>query len=156
MARLITWPVAWVRAAASCSLMGADVGVPSEVDLARELDGLRGLVARLRAENARLLRLLELSPREAELALPAQGWLAGPVGPVHARSAAGDKVALYAGLFGARTDVYALRWENDRTGASGWLSAAVPVADLIFIRAADVGMQNGPAGGSGGAVLVCR
>jgi len=36
------------------------------------------------------------------------------------------------------------------------VSAAVPVADLIFIRAADVGMQNGPAGGSGGAVLVCR
>jgi hypothetical protein len=93
------------------------------MDLVRELAGLRGLVARLRAENARLLRLLDLSPKEAEHASPSQGWLAGPTGPVHARSAPDEKVAFFAGLFGARTDIYALRWENARTGASGWLPA---------------------------------
>jgi hypothetical protein len=34
-----------------------------------------------------------------------------------------DKVARYADLFRARTDVYAVRWENNRTGASGWMPA---------------------------------
>src|SRR4029453_10816140 len=38
-------------------------------------------------------------------------------------SPVGDKLALYADLFRARTDVYAVRWENNRTGASGWMPA---------------------------------
>ena len=32
-------------------------------------------------------------------------------------------MAFYAALFGARTDVYALRWDNARTGRSGWMPA---------------------------------
>jgi hypothetical protein len=37
-----------------------------------ELAGLRALVTQLRAENARLLRLLELTPKQAALPGPAQ------------------------------------------------------------------------------------
>jgi hypothetical protein len=32
-------------------------------------------------------------------------------------------VALFGSLFAARTDTYAVRWENDRTGRAGWLPA---------------------------------
>jgi superfamily II DNA or RNA helicase len=98
---------------------------PGEDDvLVGELAALRVLVARLRAENVRLLRLLELSPKEAELPAGAQGgWFEVAPGPVHARSEPSAKVAFFAALFGARTDVYAVRWENARTGRAGWLPA---------------------------------
>jgi len=35
----------------------------------------------------------------------------------------GDKLALFGSLFGARSDVYARRWENTTTGKSGWSPA---------------------------------
>jgi hypothetical protein len=35
-----------------------------------------------------------------------------------------DKPALFADRFRARADVYAVRWENTRTGAAGWMPAA--------------------------------
>ena len=93
-------------------------------DLAVELAGLRALVEELRAENARLLRLLKLSRQEAGVPGPAQsGWFESVPGPVHARSSAPEKVSFFAALFGARTDVYAIRWENHRTGKAGWLPA---------------------------------
>ena len=34
-----------------------------------------------------------------------------------------DKLVLYTDRFRARTDVYAVRWDNARTGASGWMPA---------------------------------
>ena len=34
-----------------------------------------------------------------------------------------DKLALSAHRFRARTDVYAVRWENAKTGARGWMPA---------------------------------
>lgn len=34
-----------------------------------------------------------------------------------------DKLALFADRFAARTDVYAVRWENRRTAAAGWMPA---------------------------------
>ena len=56
--------------------------------------------------------------REAqpELALHADG-------PVTSRSPAETKVAFYQSLFRARTDIYALRWENTKAGSSGWVPA---------------------------------
>jgi hypothetical protein len=33
------------------------------------------------------------------------------------------KVGLFGALFAARTDIYAVRWENGRTGQGGWLPA---------------------------------
>jgi hypothetical protein len=96
-------------------LQPADALVPAQV--AREL-------AELRAENARLLRLLKLTQREAAPPGPAQaGFFEAPPGPVHAGSPAEAKVALFSALFAARTDIYAVRWENARAGRAGWLPA---------------------------------
>ena len=79
---------------------------------------------RLRGENARLLRLLELTPREAAPPGPAQaGFFEAPPGPVHANSAAEEKVAFFGALFAARADVYAVRYDNRRTGKTGWVPA---------------------------------
>ena len=83
---------------------------------------LRAQVARLRAENARLLRLLELTPQQARPPGPEQTAIFdGLPGPVHAGSPPPAKVAFFATLFAARPDVYAVRWENARSGRSGWM-----------------------------------
>ena len=80
--------------------------------------------AELAAENARLLRLLKLSRLEAAAPGPAQaGFFEAPPGAVHAGSPPEVKVALFGALFAARTDIYATRWENARTGQKGWLPA---------------------------------
>src|SRR5687768_6472459 len=94
----------------------ADQGTLPLIGLDDELSALREDVARLRAENARLLRLPELTPRQARPPGPVQtGVFDGQPGPVHAGSSAAAKVAFFASLFAARPDVYALRWENART-----------------------------------------
>ena len=81
-------------------------------------------LARLRAENARLLRLLEMTPEQAALPDPAQaGIFEAPPGPVHAGSPAQQKVAFFFALFAARTHVYAVRYHNRRTGKAGWVPA---------------------------------
>ena len=92
--------------------------------LAAELDGLRSQVEQLRAENTRLLRLLELTPGQARPPGPVQKHLFHqPPGPVHAGSSPAEKVRFFRALFAARADVYATRWENARTGRSGWMPA---------------------------------
>lgn len=92
--------------------------------LAEELAELRAVTTRLRAENARLLRLLELTPKQAAPPGPVQtGIFEAHPGPVDRRSAPELKVDFFAALFAARTDVYATRWENTRTGKAGWLPA---------------------------------
>jgi hypothetical protein len=97
---------------------------PVPAALVTELAELRALVERLRAENARLLRLLELTPAQAAAPGPVQtGFFEAPPGPVHAGSPPRVKVAFFGALFAARQDVYALRWENTRTGKAGWLPA---------------------------------
>ena len=81
-------------------------------------------VAALRAENARLRRLLELTPEQARPPAAAQtGLFLDRPGPVTASSSGPDKVRFFRALFAARTDVYAIRWENARTGRSGWTPA---------------------------------
>jgi hypothetical protein len=81
-------------------------------------------LARLRVENARLLRMLELSPWQAAPPGPAQaGFFDAPPGPVHRDSPNDAKVAFFRVLFAARTDIYATRIENSRTGWKGWLPA---------------------------------
>jgi hypothetical protein len=94
-------------------------GVRTEIpaDVADEM-------VRLRAENARLLRLLQLTGKEAAAPGPAQsGFFEAPPGPVHAASSSEEKVAFFGALFAARTDLYAVRWDNARTGQKGWLPA---------------------------------
>jgi superfamily II DNA or RNA helicase len=81
-------------------------------------------LARLRAENARLLKMLELSPRQAATPSPVQaGFFDAPPGLVHKDSPNDAKVAFFRALFAARTDIYATRIENSRTGWKGWLPA---------------------------------
>ena len=93
-------------------------------DLDIEMAGLRDQLVRLRSENARLLRLLELTPAQARQPGPTQtGIFDGPPGVVDASSSPGAKVAFFASMFAARSDVYAVRWENARTGRSGWMPA---------------------------------
>jgi superfamily II DNA or RNA helicase len=78
----------------------------------------------LRAENARLRRLLELTPEQARMPKPAQtGLFLDRPGPVTGSSSGADKVRFFRALFASRTDVYATRWENARTGRSGWSPA---------------------------------
>jgi len=103
-----------------------DVSEPADgrtpAALVDELAALRAQVARLREENARLLGLLKLSPTESTRPGPMQtGLFEAPPGPVHAGSAPAVKVAFFGALFASRTDLYAVRWENQRTGRSGWL-----------------------------------
>jgi hypothetical protein len=69
---------------------------------------LAGELTKLRAENARLLRLLKLTHREAAPPGPAQaGFFEAPPGTVHAGSPPEVKVAMFGALFAARTDIYA-------------------------------------------------
>ncbi len=81
-------------------------------------------LARLRAENARLLKLLRLSPQQAAPPVPGQAaFFEASPGVVHHRSPQEAKVAFFGALFAARTDVYAIRYDNQRTGKSGWVPA---------------------------------
>jgi hypothetical protein len=85
--------------------------------LVEELAELRALTTQLRTENARLLRLLELTPKQAEQPGPVQtGFFEADPGPVDRRATPEVKVDVFAALFAARTDIYATRWENARTG----------------------------------------
>jgi superfamily II DNA or RNA helicase len=86
-------------------------------DIGEELEGLR-------RENARLHKLLKMTDAEAS---PARGtqtaWFDKAPGSVDASSSSQAKVEFYAALFAARRDVYAIRWENARSGRSGWMPA---------------------------------
>lgn len=75
------------------------------------------MTAQLRAENARLLRLLALTPRQAAPPGPAKtGFFEAHPGPVDQQSTPEAKVDFFVALFAARADIYATRWENARTG----------------------------------------
>ena len=99
-------------------------GQEPRVGLEAELAAMRSQVAHLRSENARLLRLLDLTPAQARPPGPVQAGIfdAAP-GSVHLGSSPSMKIAFFAALFGARTDVYAVRWENRRSGKAGWMPA---------------------------------
>jgi hypothetical protein len=78
-------------------------------------------LAALRTENQRLLRLTR---REAAPPGPAQaGFFEASPGLVSMASPLDVEVAFFGALFAARTDIYAVRWEQARTGQKGWLPA---------------------------------
>ncbi|NMR28620.1 DEAD/DEAH box helicase family protein [Arthrobacter sp. SF27] len=89
-----------------------------DVTLAHELKELR-------LDNARLRKLLELSEEEARAAHRDQPTLSleGPAGPVTKTSPPELRVRFFQDLFRARTDIFALRWENPKDGRSGWVPA---------------------------------
>jgi len=83
-----------------------------------------GELDELRADNARLQHLLELTEEQARAARSDQATLTGaPTPPVCMESSPADKVRFYFDLFRCRTDVYAQRRENRKDGRSGWMPA---------------------------------
>jgi hypothetical protein len=103
---------------------------------ARGPDELRREIERLRAENERLRGLLGMESPESTRSGPsspgppsfAPAWKPRLFGdaqapalrqPVDARSSPHAKVSLFRSLFAGREDVYAVRWENQRTGKAG-------------------------------------
>ena len=85
---------------------------------------LRALAARLRAENARLLRLLNLTRQEAAPPGPWQsGLFEAPPGPVHADSPPERRWRSSPLCSPPGPTCTRVRWENARTGKAGWLPA---------------------------------
>lgn len=80
----------------------------------------RDELSALRAENARLVALLEAKAIEWRLPLepPAQPQATEP-----SRLSTAEKVALFGRLFRGRADVYPVRWESKTTGKSGYAPA---------------------------------
>lgn len=90
----------------------------SAEDTACDAARIRERIAELDAERAALSReLVQLTRREPAPAPNAEAP------PVTVASPAADKVALFRSLFAGRADVFPLRWENTRTGKSGYAPA---------------------------------
>ncbi len=96
---------------------------------AARLSAMEAELASLRDENTRLRKMLGLDDARPAEVTPWRPSLFG-VRNAHDRledvdheSPTATKVALFRQLFAGRDDVYALRWENDRTGKSGWSPA---------------------------------
>jgi hypothetical protein len=87
---------------------------------ARNVDQTSGLED-LRAENARLIALLE--SHGIEWQLPPQPIAAATHDPEPTRLSTAEKVALFRRLFRGRTDVYPVRWEGKTSGKSGYSPA---------------------------------
>lgn len=77
-------------------------------------------LAKLKAENARLIELLEAHGIEWRLPtlIPAS-----PIAPEPSRLSTDEKVALFCKLFRGRADVYPVRWESKTSGKSGYSPA---------------------------------
>ena len=88
-----------------------------------EIDAIRRQLAALDVERQGLeYRLRELEqPRNATAPVP-QPAVAQESAVTNASPAA-DKIALFRRLFGGRTDVFPARWDNPKTGRSGYAPA---------------------------------
>lgn len=83
-------------------------------------DGQRLEIATLRAENDRLIALLE--SHGIEWRAP-QSVVVVTREPEPSRLSSAEKVALFRRLFRGRTDVYPVRWEGKTSGKSGYAPA---------------------------------
>ena len=105
-------------------------------------ESLSEQLATLKAENARLVALLETHgiewrspPEPAPSALPMV---------VPSRFSADDKIALFRRLFRGRTDVYPVRWDSKATGKAGYAPACanewrVGICDKRTTKCSDCG-----------------
>ena len=96
---------------------------PVVLPVRAEVVALSSELQRLRDENARLTRLLDLRGWDTAPAPEQPSMPVTSPGMVTKDSSLEDKLALYADRFRARRDVYAVRWENSRSGLSGWSPA---------------------------------
>lgn len=122
---------------------GTDANGAAYEHLLREVEALR-------TENDRLRGLLGFDERPDSG--HAQAWAPtllvepGEQPTVDASSTAADKLALFWSLFGARSDVYARRWESASSGKTGWSPATkdrwskgrppksyLPLTDEVFV-----------------------
>ena len=96
-------------------------------DLQQQLEQTSREVDRLRAENERLQTLLALRQRSPQIFTAAKQNSRTPTSrsspSVATTSTPSEKIALIRSLFRGREDVYALRWENSRSGKSGYTPA---------------------------------
>ncbi|MGH8831716.1 MAG: TOTE conflict system archaeo-eukaryotic primase domain-containing protein, partial [Polaromonas sp.] len=97
-------------------------------------------LARLRAENARLVGLLDAHGIAWRMSEP----VPAPVGA--ASLTTGEKVALFRRLFRGRTDVYPVRWES-KAGKTGYSPACANewragVCEKPRIKCADCGHRS--------------
>ncbi len=93
---------------------------PSNSELFAEVEELRAEVARLRD----LLGLADRTGDEHQRSwAPTLFGATNPLAEVAQASAPAAKLKLIRSLFGARSDVYAQRWENQNSGKSGWSPA---------------------------------
>ena len=99
---------------------GPERGYPAVVEA--DLAALSAEVARLKSENARLIGLLRMTPQEVAPPSPEQQASTHPR-MLSQASEARAKVDFFRDLFRARADVYAVRWNNARTGHAGWMPA---------------------------------
>lgn len=83
--------------------------------------GSDDLVA-LKAENSRLIALLEAHGIDWQLPQPAAASVAVQA-PEPVRLSTAEKVELFRSLFRGRMDVYPIRWESKTTGKSGYTPA---------------------------------
>ncbi len=83
----------------------------------QDLASLRARLSQLDAERAALSAEIErLEQVEPRTEAPGDA-------PVNGHSPPAAKIALFRGLFHGRTDVYPVRWENPKTGRSGYAPA---------------------------------
>lgn len=91
-------------------------------EIAREEKRIAELQAELRQRNDRLASLRqELVERSVDPITPEGSSV--PVSPIPTPFSNPKKIALFRSLFRGREDVFARRWENSRTGRSGYAPA---------------------------------
>lgn len=103
-------------------------------------------LARLRAENVRLIALLEshgINWRHE----PASATPSAPSLPEPSNLSIAEKVALYRRLFRGRTDVHPVRWDSATSGKSGYAPACANewrpgISEKPRIRCADCGKRE--------------
>ena len=97
-----------------------------ERELKEKLRLLEAELADAQAEIGRLRSLLGVGERPSGPVEPFRASLfseAEPVPQVDADSSPAEKVRLFRALFAGREDVYALRYENQHSGKTGWTPA---------------------------------
>jgi superfamily II DNA or RNA helicase len=103
---------------------------PAPAELVREIELLRAEITRLRDllgvhDDAVGTPSPDPTPSVPTVGLTLFEDEAAGLPQVDAKSSAEEKIALFRARFAGRDDVYAIRWDNPRTGKSGWSPAVV-------------------------------
>jgi superfamily II DNA or RNA helicase len=104
------------------SLGSSAIATMSGRDVQHRLAETQSELERLRAENERLRTLLAFA-QGVQAVKSARTDDSRQSSHSSSSISAGEKIALIRSLFGGREDVFALRWENARTGKSGYVPA---------------------------------